>query len=97
DAVLLLGRRRARLRELAGDAADLHHRRSGGIGEHHRHLEEDAEEVADVVGAMLGEALGAIAALEQEGLALGDAAERLHQVARLTGKNQRRKSRKLAL
>ena len=91
----LLGRRRARLGELAGDAADLHHRRGGGIGQDHRHLQEGAEEIADVVGVgadrlVLGEALGAIAALEQEGLAFGDAGERIFQVARLTCKNQRR-------
>ena len=67
-AVLLFHRRGARLGELAGDAADLHHRQRGGIGEHHRHLQEHAQEVADVVGADivgagLGEALGAVAAL----------------------------------
>ena len=96
-AVLLLRRRGARLGELAGDAADLHHRQGGGIGEHHRHLQEHAQEVADivgadVVGAGLGEALGAVAALQQETFAHGDAAERLLEVARLTGKNQRRKA-----
>jgi hypothetical protein len=46
---------------------------------------------------VLGEALGAVAALEQERLALGDAAERLHQAARLTCKNQRRKRGQLLL
>ncbi len=46
---------------------------------------------------MLGEAFGAIAALEQESLAVGDAAERPLQVARLAGKNQRRKRRELLL
>ena len=73
-AVLLLDRRGARLGELAGDAADLHHRHGGGIGQHHRHLQEHAQEVADVVGAdvvgaRIGEALGAVAALQQETLA----------------------------
>ena len=48
-AVLRLGRRRAGLGELAGDAAELHHRRAAGIGQHHRHLQEHAEEVADGV------------------------------------------------
>ena len=94
---LLLGRRGARLGELAGDAADLHHRRAAGKGQHHRHLQEDAEEVADVVGAVLGEALGAVAALQQESLARGDARQRLLQLARLACKNQRRKGRKLLL
>ena len=90
DRALLLGRRGARLGELAGDAADLHHRHGAGEGEHHGHLQEDAEEVADVVGAVLGEALGAIAALEQEALALGHAGQRLLQLARLAGEDQRR-------
>ena len=97
DAVLLLGRRRARLGELAGDAADLHHRRAAGEGQHHRHLQEHAEEVADVVRAVLVEALGAVAALQQESLAGRDARERLLQAARLACKNQRRKGRKLLL
>ena len=73
-AVALLGRRGARLGELAGDAADLHHRRGAGIGEHDRHLQKDAEEIADIVGAVLGEAFRAIAALQQESLAIGDTA-----------------------
>ena len=97
DAVDLFGRRRARLGELSGDAADLHHRQRAGIGQHHRHLQQHAEEIADVVGAMFGEAFGAIAALQQEGLAGGYARQRLFQVAGLTCKNQRRKSGKLRL
>ena len=67
------------------------------IGQHHRHLQEDAEEVADVVGAVLGEALGAVAALQQEGLARGDLGQRLLQAARLAGKDQRREGRELRL
>jgi hypothetical protein len=49
---------------LPGDAADFHHRHRAGIGQHHRHLQKDAEEIADVVGAMFGKALGAVAALQ---------------------------------
>ena len=94
-AVALLGRRGARLGELAGDAADLHHRHGRGISEHHRHLQEHAEKVADVVGAMLGEAFRAVAALQQESLAIGHLGERLLQAARLAGKDQRRKGRQL--
>ena len=101
-AVLLLHRRGARLGELAGDAADLHHRQRGGIGEHDRHLQEHAQEVADVVGAEiigagLGEALGAVAALQQETFTHGDAAERILEAARFTGKDQRRKAGELPL
>ena len=62
-----------------------------GEGQHHRHLQEDAEEVADVVRAMLGEALGAIAALQQEPVTGSDGSKLLLQLARLTCKNQRRK------
>jgi hypothetical protein len=54
------------------------------VGQHHRHLQEDAEEIADVVGAVLGKALGAIAALQQECPALGDFGE---LVLQLTGLN----------
>ena len=96
-AAALFGRRRARLGELAGDAADLHHRRSRRIGQHHRHLQEQAEEIADVVGAMLGEALGAIATLEEECLAGGNLRQSAFEVACLACKNERRKARKLSL
>jgi hypothetical protein len=94
-AVAFFGRRGARLSELARDASNLHHRRSSGISEHHRHLQEHAEEIADVVGAVLGETFSAVAALQQESLAVGDARERLLQAARLAGKHQRREGREL--
>jgi hypothetical protein len=83
--------------ELPGDTADLHHRQRAGIGQHHRHLQEDAEEIPDIVGAMFGEALGAVTALQEEGLAGGYARQRLFQVAGLTCKNQRGKRRELRL
>ena len=90
DVALALHAGGARLGELAGDAADLEDRHGAGEGEHHRHLQEDAEEIADVVGVMLGEALGAIAALEQEALPGGDARQALLELARLAGEDQRR-------
>ncbi len=96
-AVQLLGPRGARLGELPGDAAKLHHRHAAGESQHHRHLQEHAEEVANIVGAMLGEALGAIAALQQEGLALRNLRQLRLQTARLACKNQRRKGLKLSL
>ena len=46
---------------------------------------------------MLGKALGAIAALQQEGFARGDARQRFLQVAGLAGKHQRRKRGELRL
>ena len=61
-----------------------------GEGQRHRHLQEDAEEVADVVGLVLGEALGAIPALEEEALARCDFRKALLELPRLTCKNQRR-------
>ena len=93
---LFLGRRGARLGELAGDAPDLDHRRGGGEAQHDRHLQEDAEEIADVVGAVLLEGLGAIAALEQKSLAGRDIGQGAGQIARLSGENERRKSGELA-
>ena len=79
---------RARLGELAGDAADLHHRLRAGESKHDRHLQKDAEVVANVVGAMFGQALRAVAALDQVGFAGGDRRQLFLQLARLTGKNQ---------
>jgi len=58
-------------------------------------LQEDAEEVADIVRAVLGEALGAVAALEKKRVTGSDRRELLFQLARLTCKNQRRKGGEL--
>src|SRR6516225_5002358 len=101
-AVPFLHRRRAWLRELAGYASDVHHRQGGGIGQHHRHLQEHAQEVADVVGAdivgaVLGEGFGAISTLQQKALPRRNAAERLFQAAGFACKNEGRKRRKLPL
>src|SRR5690606_5123282 len=89
-AVLLLGRRRPRLGELAGNPAHFHHRLGASEGQDHGHLKEDAEEVTDVVRAMLGEALSAVATLKQKALAIGDGGQRLLQLACLARKNERR-------
>ena len=97
DAVDRLDVRGARLGELTGDAADLDDRRGRGERHHHRHLQEDAEEVADVVGRMLAEALGAIAALQQEGFARRRVAQRALELARLAREDQRRIAGELAL
>ena len=50
--------------ELAGDAAHLHCRDAGAVGEDDRHLQDDLELVADGVGRKRLEALGAVARLE---------------------------------
>ena len=47
DAAALLGRLRARLRVLAGEAPDAHDRLLAGVDEHHRHLQEDLQLVRD--------------------------------------------------
>ena len=91
-AVLRLGIRGARLGELAGEPAELDHRAAGAKGQHHRHLQQHLEHVADVVRVELGEALGAVAALQQKGLAGRDRGEPLLQPPRLAGEDQRRKA-----
>ena len=68
--------KKALARVAAGDAPDLHDGRGGGEGQDHRHLQEHAEEIADVVGGVLRERLGAVAALQQEGLPRGDLRQR---------------------
>ena len=50
DVADALGRRRAGLGELAGDAADLHDGHAERVGQHDRHLQDDAQLLADVVG-----------------------------------------------
>ena len=87
---LLLDVGRARLGELAGQTPDLHHRHAAAKGQHHRHLQQHLEHVADVVGVELGEAFGAVAALQQERLAGGDIREPVLQPPRLAGEDQRR-------
>ena len=58
--------------------------------EHDRHLEDDAEGVPDVVGVELLEALGAVAAHEEERTAEGRIREPILQVARLPSEDDRR-------
>ncbi len=85
---------RARLGELTGNTTDLHHRQLRTIGQDDSHLQESAEEVADIIRAMLEEAFGAIAALQQKGVAVCHIGKLLFQAAGFTGKNQRRIGRK---
>ncbi len=63
DPVLRLAVRGARLGELTGHPPELDHRAGRAEGQHHRHLQQYLEAVADVVGVELGEAFGAVAAL----------------------------------
>ena len=94
-AVALLDRGRARLGELSGDPADLHRRHAGAVGEHHRHLQDHLELVADVVGRELRERLRAVARVEQEAVALADRGERFPQRTRLAREHERRHATKL--
>ena len=86
---IALGRARAGLGELAGDAPDLHDRHAQRVRQHDRHLQDDAQLLPDVVGRELLEALGAVAGLEQERVAGGDLGERRLQRAGLAGEHQR--------
>jgi hypothetical protein len=95
DAADRLGIGRPRLGELTRHAAELHDRELRCEGQDDRHLEDDAEGVADVVRAMLGEGLGAVATLKQECLAGCDLGERRGQVARFAGEDQWREGREL--
>ncbi len=88
---------RAGLGELACDAADLDDRRGGRKGHHHRHLQEDAKEVANIVGRMLAEAFGTVSTLQHEGFARHGAPERPLQFARFAGENERRIAAELTL
>ena len=89
-----LGRRRPGLGELPGDPADLDHRDAGGVGEGDGHLQDDLQLVADVVGREVGEGLGAVAGLEEEGLARRPPRPgRTVRLPGLAGEDQRRQGR----
>ena len=89
DAADHLVRRRPRLGELAGDAADLHHRHAERVREHDGHLQDDPQLLTDVHRRELLEALGAVAGLQQEGVAGRHLGERRLQRARLAGEDER--------
>ena len=80
---------RPRLGELAGNASHLHHRAGGCIGEHDGHLQDHAEGGFNRLLAELVEALGAITALQQEGLAPGHGGEAFSQLRDFAGKYER--------
>ena len=78
----------SRLCELACNTPDLHYRACRGIGEHHSHLENHPERGFDRLLAELIEALGAIPALQQEGLPAGDGGKPCAQLRDLAGEDQ---------
>src|SRR5688572_27569024 len=69
DAIARFRVRRARLCELAGDAADANQRLLESMQQHDAHLQQDLELARDGIGIAVGETLRAVAALEQEALA----------------------------
>ena len=89
DVALALGGAGAGLGELAGDAPDLHDRDAHRVRQHDGHLEDDAQLLPDVVGRELLERLGAVAGLQEEGVAGGDLGERGLQRAGLPGEHER--------
>ena len=78
DEVAAVGRQRdvaarlevlgARLGVLAGEAADADHPLLRAVHQHQAHLQQDLELAGDDLGRAVVEALGAVAALEQEAL-----------------------------
>ena len=82
--------RAARFGELARHPPDFHHRHLAGKGHHHRHLQQHAESVADIVGVEFGKAFRAVATLQQEALARRHFGQVGLQRACLTRENQRR-------
>src|SRR5262245_15026583 len=96
-ARLGLGRRGARLGELAGNAPQLHHLRMAAEGEDQRHLQEQLKIVADVVGLMLLEAFGAVAALQQKSATRRHRGEFGLEVAHLLDEDERREVAQMAL
>ncbi len=90
DAVTHLGRPGPRLRELAGQPADLDDGNAGAVGEHHCHLQNGLQLGPDRVGSGARERLGAVTALQHEGLAASDRSQPLPQQVALAGEHQRR-------
>lgn len=89
-AVDHLGVLGARLGVLAGHAADADGGDPRAPGEHEGHLQQDAQLALDGQRRAVGKALGAVAALEEESLALGNFRELLAQPLDLVRRAQRR-------
>ncbi len=75
--------------ELPGDTADLDDRQAARIREDDRHLEDDAELVADRVGGAV-ERFGAVACLEQERFTSSDTGQLVGEIPSLAGEHEGR-------
>ena len=82
--------RRPRLGVLPRDAGHLDHRHARAVGQHHRHLQQRADVGADVRFGVVDERLGAVAALQQEGLAARDVGQLALELLDLRGHRDRR-------
>ena len=84
-----IGRRGPRLCILPGDARHLDHRHRGAVGQHDRHLQQRASIGQQVTLRIVGERLGAVTALQQEGSALAHLGELDPQLVDLVGRHDR--------
>ncbi len=91
DTAHRLGQRRARLRELPRDPADLDDRQRRPIRQHGGHLEEHLETLADSDRRDVAERLGAVAGLKQERTPLDRLAEGAEERPCLAREDERRK------
>lgn len=89
-AVAGLGRLGARLGVLPGDPADLDDRHGGRVRQDGAHLEQGLQLGPDVLGGHTVEGLGAVTALQQERLALGDGSQPGAQLVALAREDERR-------
>src|SRR5688572_290328 len=95
DAVPRFRVGRSRLGELARDAADADHRFLEPVQQHDAHLQEDLELARDGVGVTVGEALRAVASLQQETLAPLRRGELRLELVDFPGHHDRRQAREL--
>ena len=95
-SVLRLRGLRARLGELPGDPAELHHGHTRAVREHDGHLEEDPKRVPQVVGAELRKTFRAVAALEHERAAFRRVRQLRFQTADLAAEHERGMRREFA-
>ena len=87
-----LGCIRAWLGELTGDAADLHDGHAHRVREHHGHLQDDTQLLADVDCGEFLETLCAVTCLEEERISTRHLSERGKERARLASEHEWRKS-----